>query len=223
MLSPMVALAPCAAADTLRPSAVSVFSKAIPPEDATPEPASFTPSTVMPISSSSTVFGTTPVVVRMPAVAVVSAPVRQAIQSTTQNARDRSLAAAVSRIETGDVRLDGQGTCVAQAVYYESRGEPVAGQKAVADVIVNRTRRPGFASSPCGVVRQKGQFTNASRWRVPAATDPLWRRAKAVASLAVGGLWSISDSITHFHASGINPGWNARRIAAIGHHVFYGR
>lgn len=220
MISPMVALAPCAAADTLRPSAVSAFSKAIPPEDASPEPSSFAPATTMPVVSSATVFGTAPVPVRL--AAAVPAPVRQAVQSMT-GFRDRSLAAAVSRIESGDVRLDGQGTCVAQAVYYESRGEPVAGQKAVADVIVNRTRRPGFASSPCGVVRQKGQFTNAARWRVPAATDPLWRRAKAVASLAVGGLWSISDSITHFHASGINPGWNARRIAAIGHHVFYGR
>ena len=222
MMSPVLLVGNAAFADTLQPSATSAFSRAIPPEEAmTAQP--FAPSVGMPVRSSSLVFRSQPAVRSVGTVpSVVAAPqfIRKALASPV---RDSSLNAAVSRIEGGDLSLDGQATCVAQAVYYESRGEPIAGQKAVADVVINRTRRPGFASSPCGVVRQKGQFSNASRWRVPAASDPLWRRAKAVATLAVGGLWSISDSITHFHASRIKPGWNARRIASIGHHVFYGR
>lgn len=116
---------------------------------------------------------------------------------------------------------DMQQTCIAQAVYYESKGEPVRGQHAVADVIINRTRRPGFASTPCGVIRQPHQFTNASRWRIPSAADPLWQKAREIARNAIAGIGTVSTAITHFHGSGVRPGWSMRRIAAIGGHVFY--
>jgi spore germination cell wall hydrolase CwlJ-like protein len=116
---------------------------------------------------------------------------------------------------------DVQQTCIAQAVYYESKGEPMRGQRAVADVIINRTKRPGFASTPCGVIRQPHQFTNASRWRIPSAADPLWQKAREIARNAIAGIGTVSTAITHFHASGVRPGWSMRRIAAIGGHVFY--
>lgn len=114
-----------------------------------------------------------------------------------------------------------QQTCIAQAVYYESKGESARGQRAVADVVMNRTKRPGFASTPCGVIRQPHQFTNALRWRIPSAADPLWQKAKEIAGNALQGIGTVSTAITHFHASGIRPGWSMRRIAAIGGHVFY--
>jgi len=116
---------------------------------------------------------------------------------------------------------DVQQTCIAQAVYYESKGEPMRGQHAVADVIINRTKRPGFASTPCGVIRQPHQFTNASRWRVPSSADPLWQKAREIARNAIAGIGTVSTAITHFHASSVRPGWSMRRIAAIGGHVFY--
>lgn len=116
---------------------------------------------------------------------------------------------------------DVQQTCIAQAVYYESKGEPIRGQRAVADVIINRTKRPGFASTPCGVIRQPHQFTNASRWRIPSAADPLWQRAREIARNAIEGIGTVSTAITHFHAVSVRPGWSMRRVAAIGGHVFY--
>lgn len=116
---------------------------------------------------------------------------------------------------------DVQQTCIAQAVYYESKGEPARGQRAVADVIINRTKRPGFASTPCGVIRQPHQFTNASRWRIPSAADPLWQKAREIARNAIEGIGTVSTAITHFHAASVRPGWSMRRIAAIGGHVFY--
>lgn len=116
---------------------------------------------------------------------------------------------------------DRQQICIAQAVYYESKSEPARGQRAVADVVINRTRRPGFASTPCGVIRQPNQFTNARRWAIPSAADPLWQRAREVARNAMAGIGSVSSTITYFHAVRSNPGWGMRRIAAIGGHVFY--
>jgi hypothetical protein len=114
-----------------------------------------------------------------------------------------------------------QRTCVAQAVYYESKGEPLRGQHAVADVVLNRTRRPGFASTPCGVIRQPHQFANAARWGIPSAADPLWQRAVEVARAAMAGVGTVSQVITRFHAARVNPGWGLPRVAAIGGHVFY--
>ncbi|MFZ3481667.1 cell wall hydrolase [Sphingomonas sp. 3-13AW] len=116
---------------------------------------------------------------------------------------------------------DAQQTCVAQAVYYESKGEPLKGQRAVADVVINRTKRRGFASTPCGVIRQPHQFTNAHRWGVPSAADPIWQRAKEIARNALDGIGTVSTAITHFHSVAVRPGWNMRRVASIGRHVFY--
>ncbi len=129
----------------------------------------------------------------------------------------RAMPAIVKPQRSDDV----QQTCIAQAVYYESKGEPVRGQRAVADVIINRTKRPGFASTPCGVIRQPHQFTNASRWRIPSAADPLWQRAKEIARNAIEGIGTVSTAITHFHAASVRPGWSMRRVAAIGGHIFY--
>lgn len=116
---------------------------------------------------------------------------------------------------------EAQRTCLAQAVYYESKGEPLKGQHAVADVVINRTKRKGFASTPCGVIRQKNQFTNAARWKIPSLSDPLWQRAREVAANALQGVGTVSTVITHFHAARVRPGWNMRRLASIGGHVFY--
>ena len=124
-------------------------------------------------------------------------------------------------LRPADSDRERQQTCIAQAVYYESKGEPVRGQRAVADVIINRTKRRGFASTPCGVIRQPHQFTNAHRWKIPSSGDPLWKRAKEIAQNAMEGVGRVSEVITHFHASRINPGWKMRRVAAIGAHIFY--
>lgn len=128
----------------------------------------------------------------------------------------RSIAALPSTELSEDVR------CLATAVYFESKGEPIEGQLAVAQVILNRVESGRFASSVCGVVRQPGQFTFA--YRSPASgTD--WRVAQAVAVVAATRNWhEVAPDATYFHAKRVAPGWSGmKRVSAIGNHIFYAR
>ena len=134
---------------------------------------------------------------------------------------DRRDAISAKKVRPSSGGDDRQQICIAQAVYYESKSEPARGQRAVADVIINRTRRPGFAATPCGVILQPHQFTNARRWAIPSASDPLWQRAREVARNAMAGIGSVSAVITHFHAVRAGQGFSMRRFAVIGGHVFY--
>jgi spore germination cell wall hydrolase CwlJ-like protein len=122
-------------------------------------------------------------------------------------------------------------TCLSEAVYYEAASEPLAGQRAVAQVVLNRVRRAGFPKSVCGVVydgarRVTGcQFTftcDGSLSHRPAAGK--WAIAQSVAADALAGRGSgaVGDS-THYHASWMVPYWRASMIetARIGGHVFY--
>lgn len=114
-------------------------------------------------------------------------------------------------------------TCLAGAIYFESKGEPLAGQLAVAEVILNRARSGRFARTACGVVTQRGQFSFVRGGRVPAIGDSAqYRTAVAVAQVALGDHWdsSASDAL-FFHARRVSPGWRLQKIASIGNHVFY--
>lgn len=119
--------------------------------------------------------------------------------------------------------------CLTQAVYYEARGETAAGQAAVAQVVLNRTRHPAFPKTVCGVVFQRTrascQFSFACDGSVYRRVDArAWRRAEQVAARALNG--KVSGDVgnaTHFHVASINPGWGARllRVSQVGQHVFY--
>jgi N-acetylmuramoyl-L-alanine amidase len=88
-----------------------------------------------------------------------------------------SLKAPVTRDQAET--LDAEDECLATAVYFEAKGESARGQRAVAQVIVNRTRSGRFPASLCGVVRQRGQFSFVRRGRLPAAPRgcAAWRKA----------------------------------------------
>jgi spore germination cell wall hydrolase CwlJ-like protein len=120
--------------------------------------------------------------------------------------------------------------CLAQAVYFEARGESRDGQAAVAQVVLNRVKHPAFPNTVCGVVYQgvKGRgcqfsFTcdgRAERPREGAA----WRRARRVAARALAGVVVPQiGQATHFHAARVQPGWGPgfARVAQVGLHVFY--
>lgn len=116
--------------------------------------------------------------------------------------------------------------CLAGAVYFEARGEPLAGQLAVAQVIINRSEDNRFPGTYCSVVRQKGQFSFMRGSRMPAVRtgSPAWGRAVAVAQIAHQGMWqSEAGDAVFFHAKYVRPGWSQRKtkLAQIDTHIFY--
>ena len=121
--------------------------------------------------------------------------------------------------------------CLTSAIYYEAGQETVDGQRAVAQVILNRVRHPAFPASVCGVVyegstRQTGcQFTftcDGSMARAPMAAS--WNRARVVAAAALAGsVYPDVGTATHYHADYVVPYWAASqaKTAVIGAHLFY--
>ena len=122
--------------------------------------------------------------------------------------------------------LSDEMRCLAGAVYFESRGEPLHGQLAVAQVVINRAESNRFPSSYCGVVYQRAQFSfvrGGSMPRIQTGSDA-WQRAKAIARIAHQGLWdSEAEDSLYFHATYVSPRWaaNKTRRAAIKTHIFY--
>lgn len=134
----------------------------------------------------------------------------------------RELVAATSV----DAPLSDQLRCLAGAIYFESRGEPLDGQLAVAQVIINRTESGQFPSSYCSVVYQPHQFSFVKRGRMPAikTSSQAWKNAKAIAHIAHRGEWDSEarDSL-FFHAKYVSPSWSRRKVAraTIQTHIFY--
>ena len=113
--------------------------------------------------------------------------------------------------------------CLAGAIYFEAKGEPLSGQLAVANVILNRTRSGRFPSDVCGVVTQRGQFSFVRGGHVPiiSAAARGYHTAVALARVALAKAWdSPAPQALFFHARrvGISHGV---QIAAIGNHIFY--
>ena len=131
---------------------------------------------------------------------------------------DAAVAAQTATID------DEELNCLAIGVYYESKGEPLAGQLAVADVILNRTTSGRFPTSVCGVLTQRGQFSFVKGGRLPDVdtSRPAWKTAVAIARIAAQDLWdSPAEGALFFHARRVSPKWNHTRVASLGNHVFY--
>lgn len=159
-----------------------------------------------------------------PAVVTPSAPVAQPAVVTRTPVR-RSLDDLVAE-HAGSETTDAQFECLASAVYFESRGEPLEGQLAVAEVILNRVSSGRFRSTICEVVTQPSQFSFVRRGRIPAAprSSAAWQRAVAIAHIALQNLHDVTgDNSLFFHATYVSPSWgrSSSRIARIGRHIFY--
>jgi hypothetical protein len=122
--------------------------------------------------------------------------------------------------------------CLAQAVYYEARSESEDGQRAVAQVVINRVRHPAWPNSVCGVVYQGPmragggcQFTFTCDGSLSARPAGIgWARARMIAADALAGQsYAPVGLSTHYHTSAVFPSWAPRllKTAVIGAHNFY--
>jgi spore germination cell wall hydrolase CwlJ-like protein len=120
-------------------------------------------------------------------------------------------------------RMSDELQCMAGAVYFEAKGEPLSGQLAVAEVILNRSKSGRFPKGVCSVVTQPGQFSFVRGGHVPAiAQTKQYRTAVAVARVALADAWdSPASGAMYFHARRVAPSWHRVQVAAIGNHLFY--
>ena len=128
--------------------------------------------------------------------------------------------------------MDREQRCLAEAVYFEARGEPEAGQAAVAQVVLNRVKSGLYPTNVCGVVYQNRhrfmgcQFSFACEGRSLRITDDgSWQTATRIAQSVIAGRTYLSEvgAATHYHADYVRPGWSRRlrKMDVIGRHIFY--
>lgn len=121
--------------------------------------------------------------------------------------------------------------CLAEALYFEARGETVKGQFAVAEVILNRVDSPRYPNSICGVINQGTgrkfacQFTYTCDGQKEVVHEPrAFERVGKVAKLMVNGApRPLTKGATHYHTKAVAPKWSRKfpRTATIGVHHFY--
>jgi hypothetical protein len=133
-------------------------------------------------------------------------------------------------IGKGSPQYSSAHKCLTQAIYYEAANEPLAGKRAVAQVVINRLRHPAYPNSVCGVIYEgvndpvcQFSFTcDGSLLRKPMTRQ--WAQSGKVASEALAGMVEGSvGSATHYHADYVVPRWayTLSKINKIGMHVFY--
>jgi hypothetical protein len=137
-------------------------------------------------------------------------------------------------VEIAGARLAAESQCLAEAMYHEARGEGVDGQKAVAEVVLQRTRNRNYGNTVCSVVyegiepgRLDCQFSFAcdgSRNRPKEI--PVWQETKLLAEKIMTGQVKLANHTQQaiaYHSVEVTPFWSARmyRTAQIGKHIFY--
>lgn len=130
-----------------------------------------------------------------------------------------------------EVTASRERECLANAIYFEARGESRKGQIAVAQVVLNRVRSPDYPDTICNVVYQnshkKGcQFSFACDGIPDRIRDKkAWARAQAIAEEFSSGRLLLTEvaGATHYHARYVSPKWAPamKRLARIGQHIFY--
>ena len=145
---------------------------------------------------------------------------------------DQRPGSPADRLGLSGKRRDKAEKCLANAVYFEARGESLRGQIAVAQVVLNRSFSGYYPGDVCGVVYQNAhrhlacQFTFACDGIPDVVTEPdAWARAKRVAKAALDGKVWLPEigKATHYHAYWVHPWWvrTMRKLARIGVHSFY--
>jgi spore germination cell wall hydrolase CwlJ-like protein len=122
--------------------------------------------------------------------------------------------------------------CLAEAIYFEARGEPEESQAAVAQVVLNRVSSGLYPPTICSVVYQNRRHFNGCQFSFACSGNSLritepdaWRQAQRIAAEVTNGSTYLSEigGSTHFHANYVRPRWARRleKMDVIGHHIFY--
>ncbi|MEM7498023.1 MAG: cell wall hydrolase [Pseudomonadota bacterium] len=137
--------------------------------------------------------------------------------------------AALARVEPGP-QTD-EWACLAEGLYFEARGEPVMGQIAVAEVILNRVDSRRYPDTVCGVLNQGAHRLNACQFSYNCdgqtetiAENTAFEQVGRVAWLMLEGRpRTLTGKATHYHATHVRPRWASKlvRTARIGDHIFY--
>lgn len=123
--------------------------------------------------------------------------------------------------------------CLTEAIYYEARSESEGGQRAVAQVVLNRVRHPAYPNTVCGVVYQGSQRTSGCQFSFtctgvmgPITEPAAWERARQIATSALrGSVYRPVGLAVNYHTTAINPYWASSLVTqtVVGAHIFYTR
>ena len=160
----------------------------------------------------------------------ISQPVIQTIapeQVDTAEQQDAITASSLAELVENThapATLSNELECLAGAIFFEAKGESLAGQLAVGRVIIARSQSGRFPASYCGVVYQPSQFSFIRGRSMPAInrSGHQWQNAVRVAVIADQGTWkSPVEGAMFFHAAHVSPRWGKSRMAKIDGHIFY--
>lgn len=203
----------------------STLSEAVPP-----------PGTPMPSTESETTAQSGDPDIKLAALAPIDEEVGKSAETiankgvvTGVNQRPKSPA---ERLGLGGKTREKAVKCLASAVYFESRGESVRGQVAVAQVVMNRVFSSFYPNDVCGVVYQKSNRRYACQFTFTCDGSPdlvsesdAWARSVSIANdMLDGKLWMPEVArATHYHAFWVHPDWvnEMTKIYKLGVHVFY--
>ncbi len=159
------------------------------------------------------------------------------VASCTEDRRAPQVAMAPAPVEaprTTETINTAERDCLAEAIYFEARGEPREGKLAIAHVVMNRAASTGHPSEVCGVIREgeeRGRGQCQFSWRCDGLVDKprdmtAWADAQAVATKVLEGqTQDPTNGALFFHAEKVSPEWASklRRTAAIGAHIYYAK
>jgi spore germination cell wall hydrolase CwlJ-like protein len=157
----------------------------------------------------------------VPLVAPAAVPAAVEPTTTAEDEEFDTLAEAVAAQD--NAAADEALECLAGAIYFESKGEPLTGQLAVAEVIINRAKSGRFPTDVCAVVKQRGQFSFVRGGQIPTINiGKAYRTAIAVAKVALADAWnSPAQKALYFNTADRRPAGRVIKVASIGNHVFY--
>jgi N-acetylmuramoyl-L-alanine amidase len=211
--SAMLAIA-AFAASSVAPAQVAPLPEPLIGTGSTLVPAMVVPKTINPLTTEGAVEA-----VLEDEMAPTETPVTEA-PATKPTGNLSSLVSQLRSSEAGSRELE----CLAGAIYFESKSEPLSGQLAVGQVIANRSKSGRFPSSYCGVVFQRSQFSFVRGRALPPIprSSMQWKTAVAIAQIVDQALHvSTVPKALFFHARRVSPRWRLTRVGTVGNHVFY--